>query len=439
MGPVCLLLASLANSALFAGAGEVWVGRAWVEGQRLEALVVTPQGAYALGDAETDEGLYSLAPIPEGYVAVGFSGPQALVVWLGRDGTPRKALRAGPGMLWFTDGRYAVGGLQGPDWDVWVLRLSDLRGWRYPALGEAYAYGAYWDGQALQVVGRTRGAGGFDGFWLRLGPGGEAQGYQSGFPGNDYLRFVGPLGAVGRAEVAGDSEGAWLFPQVRRGVLWRRPGLDYFRMVRGYGLAWVLVGEAEVAGERRGLWLQGQRAWAAGPGLSALRFLDAQHPVAYGFSYAQSLEGQGWVQQGPLPEPLKYRLEVWRLSPQALRWQPEAVRLNWQGLGGVRPLLLPEQPCQGALQESSNFFRASAAGLPMFSGYTSQNRRRSSRPWMRKARRLPTRTLGRTTTLETMPTPAPSNTSRLVTSWLSVWKTGLICSPACSRAAPNTR
>ncbi len=344
MWAACLLLATLYNSALFAGHGEIAVGRAWVEDRRLEALIVTAQGAYTLGDPDTDEGLYGLAPISDGYVAVGFSGEQALLLYLNRNGSLRSAQRAGPGILWFTDGRFAVGGLKGPDWDVWVLHLADGQGYRYPAPGDAYAYGAYFADEKLQVVGRTTGAGGFDAFWLQLSPQtGKIEGYQSHFPGNDYLRFVGPLGAVGRAEVKADSEGLWLWPQRQQGELWRRPGFDYFRMLRDFSDSRrVLVGEAEVEGERRGLWLEQKlntiwQAQALKMGLGSLRFLDALQVRAYGFSYGQSPEGQGWVSGGEEPGvALSYQVEPLMLNPLPLPWEAESVHLAWQPLGGIQ-------------------------------------------------------------------------------------------------------
>jgi len=330
----CLLLATLHNSALFAGAEGVWVGRAWVEGRRLQALVVTPQGAYTLGFAETDEGLYGLAQRPEGWVAVGFSGEGGLVVRLDRRGQPVAAHRVGRGLLWSTDGEYALGGLRGPDWDAWLLRLADRTSWVYPAAGDAYAYSGFGTSRGLWVVGRTAGPGGFDAFWMRLDRQGRpGPAWRSNFPGNDYLRFVGPGLALGRAEREGDSEGLLLWPDTARAELWRRPGLDYFRMWRDYPTGRVLVGEAEVAGERRGLWVGSGQAVALGPGLGSLRFLEPQGPRAVGFSYGYSPEGQGWITRGSeRGQRLQYRKEPLVLRPVPLNWRREQVRLVWQPL-----------------------------------------------------------------------------------------------------------
>lgn len=334
----CLLLATLHNSALFAGAEGVWVGRAWVEGRRLEALVVTPWEAHTLGLAETDEGLYGLARCSGGWVAVGFSGEGGLVVRLDRRGRPVAAHRVGKGLLWSTDGEYALGGLRGPDWDVWVLRLADRKSWVYPAAGDAYAYSGFRTEKGLWVVGRTAGPGGFDAFWMHLDRQGRpGPAWRSNFPGNDYLRFVGPGLALGRAEQEGDSEGLLLWPDTARAELWRRPGLDYFRMWRDYPTGRVLVGEAEVAGERRGLWVEPGRALALGPGLGSLRFLEPQRPQAVGFTYSYSPEGQGWVTRGSGPSlPLHYRKQALSLAPISLDWRMQHAEPTWEPLPPAR-------------------------------------------------------------------------------------------------------
>ncbi|RDI95389.1 hypothetical protein DV704_07405 [Meiothermus sp. QL-1] len=344
----CLVLATLYNSALFAGAEGVWVGRAWVEGRRLEALVLTPKGAFGVGLPEEDEGLYGLAPTPGGWVAVGFSGLRALWVRLDAQGRPRAAWRGPEGVLWFTDGVHAVGGLgPRPDWDVWLLRLADGKGHRYRGPGDAYAYGLWRSGGALYLVGRTAGPGGFDAFWLHTDLEGRLRaGYQSRFPGNDYLRYVGPGLAVGRAEVEGDSEGfLWWLPG-GRAELWRRPGLDYFRMWRTYPRSRVLVGEAEVEGERRGLWVEGGQARALGSGLGSLRYLEPQTPRAVGFSYSYSPEGQGWLSTGQgAGVVLKYRREPFFLQPKRLEWRAEPVEPVWQPLPGAVELAGRLEPC----------------------------------------------------------------------------------------------
>ncbi|WP_051529326.1 hypothetical protein [Meiothermus cerbereus] len=341
----CLVLATLYNSALFAGVDGLWVGRAWVEGRRLEALVVTPKGAYTLGLADSDEGLYGLAKSPDGWVAVGFSGEAGLVVGLDGQGQPRAAYRMGKGLLWSTDGVYAVGGLRRPDWDVWVLRLADQRSWVYPAAGDAYAYSSFRSAKGLWVVGRTTGPGGFDAFWMQLDlEGRPKQAWRSNLPGNDYLRYVGAGLAVGRAEQAGDSEGFLLWPDTALAELWRRPGFDYFRMWRDYPRGRVLVGEAEVEGERRGLWMEPGRALALGPGLGSLRFLEPQGPRAVGFSYGYSPEGQGWITRGSAPGlRLQYRKEPLVLRPMPLNWRMEQVRSVWQPLP-------PPVPFEGRLE-----------------------------------------------------------------------------------------
>ena len=76
--PSCLLLSTLLGSALFAGLGEVAVGRLLVEGGH-RALILGPAGAYLL-EGEANSALYGLARRPGGYLTVGHLGERLLRV-----------------------------------------------------------------------------------------------------------------------------------------------------------------------------------------------------------------------------------------------------------------------------------------------------------------------------------------------------------------------
>ena len=328
--PSCLLLSTLLGSALFAGLGEVAVGRLLVEGGH-RALILGPAGAYLL-EGEANSALYGLARMPGGYLAVGHLGERLLRVTLDAEGRPLAALVGGQGILWGTDGRFAWGGHLGPQgWQALVL--EGTRAHRLPLPAEGYAYGGLYRAGVLFLVGRVASPGGFDAFFLGLKDG-YAQGYQSGFPGNDYLRFLGERGAVGRLEVEGDSEGLVLdWPGLLRGKarLLRRPGFDYLRAWQGA----YLVGEAEVAGVLQGLWLGPKGArHGGGPGAS-LRALDP--PWAYGYSYRALFQGEGLFLdlEAEAGEPIPYRTEPltlpkrpWTLkaSPLPLSWYPASFR-----------------------------------------------------------------------------------------------------------------
>ncbi|TFU27215.1 hypothetical protein E0687_02340 [Thermus tengchongensis] len=328
----CLLLSTLLGSALFAGLGEVGVGRLWVEGGH-RALVVTSHGAYAL-EAGEDSALYGLARTPEGFLTVGHLGKSLLRVGLDPKGKPLWAEAGGQGILWGTDGRFAWGGYMGPGgWEALVLDLVRERALRLPLTGQGYAYGGLYRQGVLFLVGRVEGAGGFDGFLLGLpvtGPGQPwAYGYRSGWPENDYLRFLGGRGAVGRLEVKGDSEGLlldWLGLSQGKARLLRRPGFDYFRAWHGA----FLVGEAEVDGILEGLWIGPQGARYAGGPMASLRALDP--PFAYGYSYRSLFQGEGMVLDlgASKGKPLAYRLETLRLPWLPFRARPSAFSLTWK-------------------------------------------------------------------------------------------------------------
>ncbi|WP_105317724.1 hypothetical protein [Thermus tenuipuniceus] len=334
----CLILSTLLGSSLFAGLGEVTVGRLLVEGGH-RALAVAQSSAYALVKEE-NSALYDLAPTPDGYLAVGHVGEALLRLELDPQGNPVRALAGGRGILWGTDGRFAWGGYRGPGgWEALALDLVAERAIRLPLPGQGYAYGGLYRHGALFLVGRVEGEGGFDGFFLGLrardflGEGGWAYGYQSGWPGNDYLRFLGERGAVGRLEAQGDSEGLlldWLGLSQGKARLLRRPGFDYLRAWHGA----FLVGEAEVEGVLEDLWIGPQGGRYGGGPMASLRALDP--PFAYGYSYRLLFQGEGMVLD--LGEyrgkPLAYRLEALTLP-----WRPFKSR--------ALPLPFPGSPSPG--------------------------------------------------------------------------------------------
>ncbi len=345
----CWILSTLLGSALFAGLGEVAVGRLLVEGGH-QALVVTQEGAHTL--AKRDSALYGLARTPEGFLAVGHLGKSLLRVGLDPKGKPLWAEAGGQGILWGTDGRFAWGGYMGPGgWEALVLDLLGERAFHLPLPGQGYAYGGLYRQGVLFLVGRVEGAGGFDGFLLGFPVARPKQpwayGYRSGWPENDYLRFLGERGAVGRLEVRGDSEGLlldWLGLSQGKARLLRRPGFDYLRAWRGA----FLVGEAEVDGVLEGLWISPQGARYAGGPMASLRALD--FPWAYGYSYRSLFQGEGLSLSLKTNggKPLAYRLEDLKLPWQpfkapalafALSWQP----LSWQRVAGL--VLKEAQPC----------------------------------------------------------------------------------------------
>lgn len=86
--PSCLLLSTLLGSALFAGLGEVAVGRLLVEGGH-RALILGPAGAYLL-EGEANSALYGLARRPGGYLAVGHLGERLLRVTLDAEAAPSR-------------------------------------------------------------------------------------------------------------------------------------------------------------------------------------------------------------------------------------------------------------------------------------------------------------------------------------------------------------
>lgn len=327
----CWILPTLLGSALFAGLGKVAVGRLLVE-RGHQALVVTREGAHIL--AEKDSALYGLARTPEGFLAVGHLGKSLLRVGLDPKGKPLWAEAGGQGILWGTDGRFAWGGYMGPGgWEALVLDLVGERAFRLPLSGQGYAYGGLYRQGVLFLVGRVEGAGGFDGFLLGFPvtrPGQPwAYGYRSGWPENDYLRFLGERGAVGRLEVRGDSEGLlleWLGLSQGKARLLRRPGFDYLRAWRGA----FLVGEAEVDGVLEGLWIGPQGARYAGGPLASLRALDP--PFAYGYSYRSLFQGEGLVLnlEEQVGRPLTYRLEALRLPWLPFRARASALSLTWK-------------------------------------------------------------------------------------------------------------
>lgn len=348
------MLSTLLGSALFAGLGEVAAGRLLVEGGH-RALVVAQSGAHVLAKEE-DSALYGLARTPDGYLAVGHVGKALLQVGLDQTGKPLWAKAGGQGILWGTDGRFAWGGHLGPKgWEALVLDLAEERAWRLPLPGQGYAYGGLYRHGVLFLVGRVEGKGGFDGFLLGLPlarPGGWAYGYQSGWPGNDYLRFLGEKGAVGRLEVAGDSEGLlldWVGLLRGEAQLFRRPGFDYLRAWRGS----FLVGEAEVEGVLQGLWLGPQSSpsrrdpglrYGGGP-MASLRALDP--PLAYGYSYRSLFQGEGLFLnlEGSEGEALAYRLEALKLPWQPLKSQALPLPLSWKPLPWKGVAELKAQPC----------------------------------------------------------------------------------------------
>ncbi|GAB5603508.1 hypothetical protein FJNA_20340 [Thermus sp. FJN-A] len=336
----CLLLSTLLGSALFAGLGGVAVGRLLVEGGH-RALVLGPAGAHVLEGA-ADSALYGLARRPGGYLAVGHLGKGLLRVELDAQGRPLAAWAGGQGILWGTDGRFAWGGHLGPEgWEA--LAWEEGQALRLPLPGEGYAYGGFYRAGVLFLVGRVAGPGGFDAFFLGL-RGRFARGYQSGWPGNDYLRFLGEAGAVGRLEVEGDSEGLlldWTGLLQGRALLLRRPGFDYLRSWKGPFLA----GEAEVAGVLQGLWLGPQGARYGGGPWASLRALDP--PWAYGYSYRTLFQGEGLFLnlEAKAGKPLAYRLEALPLPkrPWTLRALP--LPLSWRPVA-FREIPLPERrPC----------------------------------------------------------------------------------------------
>ncbi|MFN3179891.1 MAG: hypothetical protein ACK41R_07085 [Thermus sp.] len=341
----CLILSTLLGSALFAGLGEVAVGRLWAEGGH-RALVVAQSGAHVL-TREENSALYGLARTPDGYLAVGHVGKALLQVGLDQKGEALWARVGGQGILWGTDGRFAWGGYPGPEgWEALALDLAGERAWRLPLPGQGYAYGGLYCQGVLFLVGRVEGAGGFDGFLLGLPlthPSPPwAYGYRTAWPENDYLRFLGERGAVGRLEVQGDSEGLlldWLGLRQGKAQLLRRPGFDYLRAWRGA----FLVGEAEVAGVLEGLWVGPQGPRYGGGPMASLRALDP--PFAYGYSYRSLFQGEGMLLN--LGEyrgkPLAYRLEELQLPWLPLRSRPRALSLTWGPVGwNPKPALRPK-------------------------------------------------------------------------------------------------
>lgn len=346
----CLLLSTLLGSALFAGLGEVGVGRLLVEGGH-RALVVTPRGAYAL-EGEANSALYGLARRPGGYLAVGHLGEGLLWAELDGEGRPLAAYAGGRGILWGTDGRFAWGGHRGPGgWEALAL-VGRERALRLPLPGEGYAYGGFHRHGVLFLVGRVAGQGGSESFFLGLEASGPtsraalAYGYRSGWPGNDYLRYLGEQGAVGRLEVDGDSEGLlldWRGLRTGQALLVRRPGFVYLRAWQGPFLA----GEVEVEGVLQGLWIGPQGGRYGGGPMASLRALDP--PRAYGYSYRPLFQGEGlFLDLERFPgRPLAYRLEALRLpwrpfrlrgEPLALSWRPAAFR----ALGPLGPVACPD-------------------------------------------------------------------------------------------------
>ncbi|TBH20584.1 hypothetical protein [Thermus thermamylovorans] len=337
----CLLLATLLGSALFAGLGEVAVGRLLVEGGH-RALVLGPGGAYALGEGE-NSALYGLAPRAGGYLAVGHLGEGLLWAELDGRGKPLAAFAGGQGILWGTDGRFAWGGHRGPGgWEALALAGRE-RALRLPLPGEGYAYGGFYRHGTLFLVGRVAGPGGFDAFFLGL-RGGRAWGYRSGFPGNDYLRFLGERGAVGRLEVEGDSEGLlldWRGLQTGEALLVRRPGFVYLRAWQGPFLA----GEVEVEGVLQGLWIGPLGARYGGGPMASLRALDP--PWAYGYSYRPLFQGEGlFLNLERFPgRPLGHRLEALRLPWRPFRLRGEPLNPSWRPVAFQALGPLPLAPC----------------------------------------------------------------------------------------------
>lgn len=255
-----------------------------------------------------------------------------------------------PGILWGTDGRFAWGGYRGSKgWEALAIDLVRERALRLPLPGQGYAYGGLYRHGVLFLVGRVEGKGGFDGFFLGQREAdfsrgeGLAYGYQSGWPENDYLRFLGEKGAVGRLEVNGDSEGLllnWLRLQKGRAWLFGRPGFDYLRAWQGP----FLVGEAEVEGVLQGLWLKPTGARYGGGPMASLRALDP--PFAYGYSYRSFFQGESLSLdlEAYRGQPLAYRLEALRLPWLPLRVKALPLGLTWKPLAWQRTHL-EAKPC----------------------------------------------------------------------------------------------
>ncbi|RLJ69773.1 hypothetical protein BCF55_0028 [Hydrogenivirga caldilitoris] len=314
------VLSSEFNEAAFgikvAGDGLCFVGRRSSEENGYDALLGFCRDrcrTYLLSSKSDD---YSYTVETHGRLCLGgitslARGNMDLVLVLfGEEGIEEVLSFGGEGndMLWFikqvSDGYVLVGGVQGSDWDILVVKLDkDLNLLWAKRLGtgyEEYAYGVAEYGRKYYVVGRSNYRGNWDAFILEISSEGKLLSSKLfGGGGKDYLRYIGlfrgkPL-AVGRSETTPDSDVLILLPESGIYKLYDGGEFDYGRVFSADRDTVILMGDTYEGGTSDGLliFLDGElnlrEAFAVGgDDVDSVRYLDGH--VFAGYTYSLSLD-----------------------------------------------------------------------------------------------------------------------------------------------------